>query len=75
LLNVGALPYSVDDLDPEMEKKQYHSGELQPAPFINFNVDFEQMGVQGIDSWGSWPLDQYQLKFKSYSYTYWIKPI
>ena len=75
LLNVCALPFTLDQLDPEADKKQYHSGELTEAPYINFNVDFEQMGIGGVDSWGAWPLDQYQLKFKSYSYTYWIKPI
>lgn len=74
-LNVCALPYTIDQLDPEVDKKQYHSGELTEAPFINFNVDLQQMGVGGVDSWGSWPIEKYQLKFKSYSYSYWIKPI
>lgn len=75
LLNVNALPYTLEQLDPETDKKQYHSGELTPAGHINLNIDLEQMGVQGIDSWGAWPLDKYRLTFKDYSYTYWIKPI
>lgn len=75
LINVNALPYTLDQLDPETEKKQYHSGELEEAPYINFNVDLQQMGVGGVDSWGAWPLKQYQLSFKNYEYTYWIKPL
>jgi beta-galactosidase len=60
LLNFSALPYSLDDLDPEMEKKQYHSGELAKRNEIYMHLDLQQSGVQGIDSWGSQPLEQYR---------------
>ncbi len=75
LLNFNALPYSVEDLDPEAEKKQYHSGELVKRNQIYVHMDLQQLGVQGIDSWGSMPLIQYQIPFKDYSYSYYIKPI
>ncbi|RPH32740.1 MAG: DUF4981 domain-containing protein [Bacteroidales bacterium] len=74
-LNFSALPYSMDDLDPEAEKKQYHSGELVERNEIYFNIDLQQLGLQGIDSWGSWPLEKYRLPFKDYEYSYWIKPL
>jgi beta-galactosidase len=75
LLNVAALPYALDDLDPETNKKQYHSGELVPRNEIYLHVDLQQLGVQGIDSWGARPLEEYRLPFKNYQYSYWIKPI
>lgn len=75
LLNFNALPYSVEDLDPEEEKKQYHSGELVKRNQIYVHMDMQQLGVQGIDSWGSMPLIQYQIPFKDYNYSYYIKPI
>ncbi|TKC09931.1 DUF4981 domain-containing protein [Pedobacter polaris] len=75
LLSFNALPYSVEDLDPEAEKKQYHSGELVKRNQIYIHMDMQQLGVQGIDSWGSMPLVQYQIPFKDYSYSYYIKPI
>lgn len=75
LLSFNALPYSVEDLDPEPEKKQYHSGELVKRNQIYVHMDMQQLGVQGIDSWGSMPLIQYQIPFKNYRYTYYIKPI
>ncbi|MGV3765617.1 MAG: glycoside hydrolase family 2 TIM barrel-domain containing protein [Chitinophagaceae bacterium] len=75
LLNVSALPYNIDDLDPEMEKKQYHSGELKPRPEIYLHIDLNQTGMQGIDSWGAWPLEEYRLKFRNYEYSYWIRPV
>jgi beta-galactosidase len=75
LLNFSALPYSLDDLDPEVDKKQYHSGELVKRNEIYMHVDMQQSGVQGIDSWGSQPLQQYRIPYKNQQYSYWIKPI
>lgn len=73
LLSFSALPYHIDDLDPEMEKKQYHSGELNKRNQIYLHMDLYQTGLQGIDSWGSQPLEQYRIPFKNYSYSYWMK--
>lgn len=75
LLNFSALPYSLNDLDPEADKKQYHSGELVARPEIYMHIDLQQSGVQGIDSWGAWPLEEYRIPFRSQEYSFWIKPI
>ncbi|MEO6683871.1 MAG: glycoside hydrolase family 2 TIM barrel-domain containing protein [Ginsengibacter sp.] len=75
LLNFSALPYHLDDLDPEVDKKQYHSGELEKRNEIYMHIDLQQIGMQGIDSWGSQPLPQYRIPFKNQQYSYWIKPI
>ncbi|NML40570.1 DUF4981 domain-containing protein [Chitinophaga sp. G-6-1-13] len=75
LLNFSALPYSLNDLDPEADKKQYHSGELVTRPEIYMHIDLQQSGVQGIDSWGAWPLEQYRIPFRNQEYSFWIKPI
>lgn len=75
LLNCSALPYAIDDLDPETDKKQYHSGELTPREEIYIHIDLQQTGVQGIDSWGSWPLKRYQIPYANQSYGYWMKPV
>ena len=75
LLNVSALPYSINDLDPEENKKQYHSGELTERDRIYLHVDLQQSGVQGIDSWGSLPLPNYRIPFKDHQYSYFIFPI
>lgn len=75
LLNVSALPYSLDDLDPEVNKKQYHSGELKERNEIYLHVDLQQTGMQGMDSWGAWPLKQYQVSYSNHQYSYWIKPV
>ncbi|HOZ98157.1 MAG TPA: glycoside hydrolase family 2 TIM barrel-domain containing protein [Niabella sp.] len=75
LLSMSAIPYSVEDLDPAPEKHQYHSGELEQRDRIYMHVDLLQLGVQGIDSWGSMPLKKYWINPGEYNYSYWIKPI
>jgi beta-galactosidase len=75
LLNFAALPYTLQDLDPEQDKKQYHSGELEKRDRIYLRVDLQQNGMQGMDSWGSQPLEQYRLPYKDHQYSYWIKPL
>ncbi|MBN8672832.1 MAG: DUF4981 domain-containing protein [Chitinophagales bacterium] len=73
LLSFSALPYNLDDLDPEMNKKQYHSGELNKRNETYLHIDLNQTGLQGIDSWGSSPLEKYRVSVKDYFYSYWIQ--
>ncbi|WP_442587817.1 glycoside hydrolase family 2 TIM barrel-domain containing protein [Pedobacter sp. AW31-3R] len=75
LLSFSALPYALDDLDPEKEKKQYHSGELIKRDEIFMHLDLKQTGLQGIDSWGNWPLKKYRVPFTNHEYAYWIIPL
>jgi len=75
LLNFSALPYALDDLDPEMEKKQYHSGELVQRDKIYMHVDLQQTGLGGIDSWYNMPLEKYRYPFADHVFSYWILPI
>ncbi len=75
LLNIAALPYSMNDLDPEVNKKQYHSGELTVRDEIYLHIDQQQTGVQGMDSWGAWPLEQYRIPYSDHQYSYWINPL
>ncbi len=74
-LNVNALNHSQEDLDPAEDKAQFHSGDLIGREEIYLNVDLQQTGVAGIDSWGHLPLEKYRLNYKNYEYTYWLKPI
>ncbi len=75
LLNFAALPYHLDDLDPEVNKKQYHSGELNERNEIYLHIDLQQTGLQGIDSWGAWPMEKYRVPFFNHRYSYVIKPL
>ncbi|WP_346237250.1 glycoside hydrolase family 2 TIM barrel-domain containing protein [Niabella insulamsoli] len=75
LLSFSALPYNIDDLDPAPEKHQFHSGELEQRDKIFMHIDLLQLGVQGIDSWGSMPLRKYWITPGRYAYSYWVRPL
>ncbi|MEM8893174.1 MAG: glycoside hydrolase family 2 TIM barrel-domain containing protein [Bacteroidota bacterium] len=71
-LNVSAWPYTQEDLSTID-----HAHELIPRDFITLNIDHQQMGVGGDDSWtiNSRPHEKYRLKPVHYSYTFVIRPI
>ena len=75
LLNVNVLPYAPAQLYAGTQKKQEHSGELEPDKKVHLDIDLQQMGVGGINSWSEWPLEKYRLPYKNYSYSYLIIPI
>lgn len=56
-LNINALNHSQEDLDPAEGKAQFHSDDLTGREEIYLNVDLQQTGVAGIDSWGHLPLE------------------
>jgi len=70
----SALRYTYEDLfSPSWGIK--HSHELEPRDFIDLNIDLEQMGVGGDDSWGARPYPQYRLPAKGYSFTFVMEPV
>ena len=75
LFNAGALHFTSDDLDDGERKDQQHSGELHPRKLTTLNIDLQQMGLGCIDSWGSWPLPEYQLQYKDYEFRFLITPV
>lgn len=74
-LSMSALHFFDTDLYAGDEKSQQHPGELKPRKQTQLHIDFAQMGVGGIDSWGNWPLDQYRLNYKNYEYKFVVKPL
>ncbi len=75
LLNINAINHSQEDLDPAEDKAQYHSGDLVGREETYLNVDLQQTGLAGIDSWMHQPLEQYRLNYQGYEYSYWLRPI
>jgi beta-galactosidase len=74
-LSMSALLYTQDDLDDGPQKDQRHSGELKERDFISLNVDFRQMGVGGITSWGPTALPKYSLPYDRYTYRFILRPL
>ena len=74
-LNISAMPYRSEDLDPGLTKKQMHYSDIEPRREVVLHVDLAQRGLGGDDSWGAQPHDKYRLTADSYSYGYIIRPI
>jgi beta-galactosidase len=72
---MSALHFLQEDLDDGPQKGQRHSGELKERDLVAVNVDFLQMGVGGITSWGPTALPKYSLPYEDYSYQFILRPI
>ena len=75
LLSVSALHYFDKDLDDGDQKHQNHPGDLVPRKQTQLHIDYAQMGVGGINSWGTLPLDKYRLLYKNYEYKFKVTPL
>ncbi len=69
----NSYPFADEDLYGGETKKQLHGGELEPRDFINLHIDKAQMGVGGINSWGTLPLEKYRLPYQDYEFSFLIQ--
>lgn len=72
LINFSAWPYSMQDLSDAT-----HIHELPERNFITVNLDHQQMGLGGDDTWStkSRPHPEYRLSEGSYTYSFLIRPL
>ena len=73
LFSASAVNYRISDLDITEKDYKWHAGELVPRPDTYVNVDLKQMGVGGINSWGTLPLEPYRVPFKDYEFNFAIR--
>lgn len=71
LLNFSAWPYSQDDLEQAM-----HTHELPNRDYLTVNIDHQQMGLGGDNTWSkkSWPHPEYRLGDDFYQYSFILRP-
>ena len=74
LFGVTALHYLSIDLDDGLEKDQRNAGDIMERDLTNLQIDYKQMGLGSIDSWGALPMDKYRLLEKIYQYKFKITP-
>ncbi len=70
LLNTSAHHYSLENLT---QAKHIH--EVQNSNYITWNLDYQQMGLGGDDSWNPRTHEEYLLKANSYRYQIRLCPI
>lgn len=73
--SASALHYTIESLDDGWEKGQRHSELVPKTDYVNICIDKVQAGLGCINSWGSLPLEKYQLPYQDYTFTFVIKPI
>ncbi|MBP9003848.1 MAG: DUF4981 domain-containing protein [Candidatus Hydrogenedentes bacterium] len=69
-LCVSLWPYTMDDLD-----QSTHDCMLPRRDFHVFNIDWNQTGVGGDNSWGARPHEEYTLQCKPYRYRFAMQPL
>lgn len=74
-LNFTARHYLDEDLDPGLTKKQQHTSDIDRREIVAVNLDLQQRGLGGDDSWGAQPMKQYRLMGKKYQYSYILRPV
>ena len=47
--------------------------DINPRDLISVNIDYDQMGVGGDDSWGKKTLKKYSLSESEYQYGFWLR--
>ena len=73
--NASALHYSVASLDEGDEKHQRHSPQVQKDATTWLYLDNAHYGIGGTDSWGSLPLQPYQLRYEDMTFKFSLMPI
>ena len=73
--SASALHYTIESLDEGWSKQQGHSPEVEKADLTNLCIDKKQMGLGCVNSWGAWPLPEYQLPYGDYEFTFILTPV
>ncbi len=61
LFDFSALPYTMQNLAQE-KRGSIHTIDLPNNDFYSVMVDYKNMGLGCINSWGAWPLEPYRIE-------------
>ncbi len=76
--SASALPFSLEELDThvhslELKARAHENDRSRGTTYVH--ADLVQMGVGGVNSWGAWPLEAYQLTPQERSFNLLISPV
>ena len=69
-----ALSFNVSHYSREEMKQARYTYQMKRSDEVNLNIDYKQMGVGGMNSWGKRPLEKYMLTTGTYKYGFVIVP-
>jgi len=75
VFSTSALNNAMEDFDDGDKKDQRHITDIVPRNFVEWCIDYKQMGVGGDDSWGAKPLPRYMLYPGEFRYEFTISPV
>jgi beta-galactosidase len=68
-------PGKLSEYRKDAKSANTHTINVKPRDLVNLNIDLNQMGVGGDNSWGYETHPQYRLLANEYEYTFRIRPI
>jgi beta-galactosidase len=68
-VDFSVWPYTAISLE-----EAAHPYEIEQEEYVTLNIDFQQMGLSGDDSWGAKAYPKYRLLDKSYEYSFTLMP-
>lgn len=86
LLNSSAWPFTMQELDFNSETDgaesasglvpvtKKHGADIKLGNTVQWNIDYQQMGVGGDNSWGAPVHDAYTIQPKRYEYSFTLQP-
>jgi len=74
LFGATTLHYLSSDLDDGLKKNQRNAKDLSERDLTSLQIDYKQMGLGSINSWGALPMEKYRLLEKKYQYKFKITP-
>ncbi|WP_143306066.1 glycoside hydrolase family 2 TIM barrel-domain containing protein [Chitinophaga vietnamensis] len=74
LLNMGVLHFDMRRLNFNRQHN-VHGGSMYNQPLIWWNIDYQQSGLGGDNSWGAKPHAEYQLPYHNYQYSFILRPL
>ena len=73
--SASALHYYISTLDDGPNKHNRHSEMLREDDVTNLLLDWRQMGLGCIDSWGAEPLPEHRMPYGEYRFHFVIRPL
>ncbi|MBC8190951.1 MAG: DUF4981 domain-containing protein [Candidatus Marinimicrobia bacterium] len=74
LLSTAAHQYDYELLDFVSKAQRHGRTYVKPGSIVTWNIDLQQMGVGGDNSWGARPHDAYTLQAQDYSFNFRLQP-
>jgi beta-galactosidase len=75
LFQATAIPYALDQIDNLSDNYRKYAQRLEKDGNTYINIDYAQMGVGCINSWGRLPLEEYHVPYEDREFKFILRPL